>query len=254
MGKDKDKSAVNQRIITGIQGLDKHISGGFIRGSSNLVTGKTGTGKTAFSLSFLYAGAQRGEVGLYVTTEERIKDVKGDMMAMFGWDLDVLEKKGLMNFLSIMPTIPNKMMSSDKLAQLIKLYIFNLSNKIEIATKKSQAVRVVIDSMTLIEMFIRDEYYAKVAMMQLVEKLKNIGVTSLLTSTVPETSEALSGKGIVEFVVDSIIKLDFIPVTEEFKRTLLIRKMRRTNHSTLVHPMDITPGGLKLIDIKGIKS
>ena len=224
-----------------------------MKGSSNLVTGKTGTGKTAFSISFLYAGAQRGETGLYVTTEERVRDVKGDMLAMFGWDLDALEKKGSMHFLSIMPTIPNKMLSSDKLAQLIKLYIFNLSNKIEIAVRKSKAERVVIDSMTLIEMFIRDEYFAKVALMQIVEKLKGIGVTSVLTSTIPETSEALSGKGIVEFIVDSITKLDFIPVTEEFKRTLLIRKMRRTDHSTLVHPMDITPEGLKLIDIKGIR-
>jgi len=243
-----------ERTTTGIAGLDKHMEGGWARGSANLVTGKTGTGKTAFSLSFLYDGAQKGESGLYVTTEERVKDVKGDMAAMFGWDLDALEKKGKINFLSIMPTIPNKVISSDKLAQLIKLYIFNLSNKIEVAARKSKAQRVVIDSMTLIEMFIRDEYFAKVAMMQLVEKLKNIGVTSVLTSTVPETTEALSGKGIVEFIVDSIVKLDFIPVTEEFKRTLLIRKMRRTNHSTLVHPLDITPSGLKIVQVKSIKN
>lgn len=244
----------SERLTTGIMGLDKHMEGGWVKGSSNLVTGKTGTGKTAFSVSFLYDGAKRNEPGLYVTTEERVKDVKGDVLAMFGWELDPLEKKGMIQFLSIMPTIPNKMISSDKLAQLIKLYIFNLSNKIAIAIKKSKAERVVIDSMSLIEMFIRDEYFAKVAMMQLVEKLKNMGVTSVLTSTIPETTEALSGKGIVEFIVDSIVKLDFIPVTEEFKRTLLIRKQRRTNHSTLVHPMDITPNGLKLIEVKSIKN
>jgi len=241
------------RVTTGIGGLDKHIDGGLVKGSSNLITGKTGTGKTAFSMSFLYEGAVNKQPGLYVTTEERVSDIKGDVMSMFGWDLDPLEKNGMISFLAIMPTIPNKMISTEKLAQLIKLYVFNLSNKIEIAVRKSKAERVVIDSMTLIEMFIRDEYFAKVALMQLVEKLKSMGITSVLTSTIPETTEALSGKGIIEFVVDSIIKLDFIPVTEEFKRTLLIRKMRRTNHSTLVHPMDITPGGLNLIDIKGIK-
>jgi KaiC/GvpD/RAD55 family RecA-like ATPase len=241
------------RISTGIIGLDKLMQGGWVKGSSNLVTGKTGTGKTAFAMSFLCTGAMNKEPGLYVTTEERSRDVKGDILSMFGWDLDALEKKGMLNFMSIMPTIPTKVVSSEKLSQMIKIYMFNLSNKIEVAMRKTRAVRVVIDSVSLIEMFIKDEYFAKVALMSLVEKLKNLNVTSLLTTTIPETSEALSGKGIVEYIVDSIVKLDFIPVTEEFKRTLLIRKMRRTNHSTLVHPLDITPNGMKIIDIKGIK-
>jgi len=75
-------------------------------------------------------------------------------------------------------------------------------------------------------------------------------VTALLTGTVPETSEGLSGGGIIEYIVDSVIKLDFVPVAEEFKRTLTIRKMRRTDHSVLIHPFAITKDGLKIIEIK----
>lgn len=241
------------RLTTGIKGLDKYMKGGWVKGSVNLVSGKTGTGKTAFSMSFIYSGAQEGEPGVYVTTEEGIEDVKADIGSMFGWDLSAMEKKRLVSFLSIRPTLPTKTMTTDQINQIIKIYVFNLTAKIEDAIKAARAQRVVIDSMSLIEMFIKDEYFAKVALMQLVEKLKTLNVTALLTGTVPEASEALSGRGIIEYVVDSIVKLDFIPVTEEFKRTLLIRKMRRTDHSTLVHPLDISKDGMRIIDIKDIK-
>ena len=98
---------------------------------------------------------------------------------------------------------------------------------------------------------VKDEYLARAALMQLVGRLKETNeVTALFTGTIPEASEALSGGGIVEYIVDSVMKLDFVPVAEEFKRTLTIRKMRRTDHSTFIHPFDITKDGLKLIDLR----
>ncbi|MFH7882411.1 MAG: ATPase domain-containing protein [Candidatus Aenigmatarchaeota archaeon] len=79
---------------------------------------------------------------------------------------------------------------------------------------------------------------------------QSIDVTSILTGTVQEELNALSLSGIVEFLTDSIIKLDFVPIAEEFRRTLTIRKMRRTNHSVLIHPFKITKEGIKIIEIK----
>ncbi|MBL7160919.1 MAG: ATPase, partial [Candidatus Aenigmarchaeota archaeon] len=90
----------------------------------------------------------------------------------------------------------------------------------------------------------------RTVLINLIEKLKDRGITSLLTGTIPETSEGLSGGGIVEYLVDTVIKLDFVPVAEEFKRTLTIRKMRRTNHSILIHPFKIAKDGLRVISIK----
>ena len=85
--------------------------------------------------------------------------------------------------------------------------------------------------------------------MQLVDTLKESDVTAFLTGTIPETSEALSGGGIVEYIVDTVVKMEFVPVAEEFKRTLTIRKMRRTDHSTLIHPFEITKEGMRVIEI-----
>ncbi len=238
------------RVTTGVEGLDDKMEGGFFLGSSNLLTGKTGTGKTIFAASFLYKGALQGEPGVYVTTEQRKEDVKSDIEAMFGWDLPGLESKNLLKFVSIKPALPTKGIAQEDMARLVKSYVYNISDSIVGAVSEVKAKRVVLDSVSFIEMFIKDEYLARAALMQMVETLKEAGVTSVLTGTVPETSEALSGGGIVEYIVDTVVKMEFVPVAEEFKRTLTIRKMRRTDHSTLIHPIDITKDGLKVIEIK----
>jgi KaiC/GvpD/RAD55 family RecA-like ATPase len=238
-----------ERIKTGIIGLDDKIEGGFVLYSVNFVTGKTGTGKTAFAASFLYEGAKNGEPGLYVTTEESESDIKEDVKAMFGWDLESLERKGLIKFLHIKPTLPSRLASDEDLAKLTRLYVFDLGEKIAQMVSENKIKRLVLDSISIIEMFIKDDYLRKVAIMQLTEKLKELRVTSLITGTIQEESEALSFSGIVEFAADSVIKLDFVPVVEEFKRTLTVRKMRRTNHSILIHPFEITREGIKIIEI-----
>ena len=239
-----------ERVSTGVEGLDEKMEGGFFLGSSNLLTGKTGTGKTIFAASYLYKGALQGEPGVYVTTEQREIDVKNDIISMFGWDLGTLEKRGLIKFVSIKPALPTRGISQEDMARLVKSYVFGISDTIITAVNEVRAKRVVIDSVSFIEMFVKDEYLARAALTQMVETLKEAGVTSVLTGTLPEDSQALSGGGIIEYIVDTVIKMEFVPVAEEFKRTLTIRKMRRTNHSTLIHPIDITKDGLKVIEIK----
>lgn len=238
------------RVSTGITGLDEKMQGGFYLGSSNLIAGKTGTGKTIFCAAFLRHGALIEEPGVYVTTEQGAEDIKGDIFATFGWDMEALEQKKLIKFISIKPLFPSRAMSADDINKILKSYIYDIMDKIKASVNEIKAKRVVIDSMSIIEMFIRDVYLSRVAIMQLIENLKKLEVTSILTGTVPETSEALSSAGILEYLVDSVLKLDFVPVAEEFKRTLTIRKMRRTDHSTMIHPFEIAKFGLKIIEIK----
>jgi len=235
------------RISTGIEGLDEKVGGGFVPGSTILVTGKTGTGKTAFCSSFMYKSVSDGVPTVYLTTEESIDDLKGDINSMFGWNLEPLESKGMLKFISVRPTFPTK--TTVEMGQLAKLYIYEFYRKIEEAIKEIKAKRLIIDSISIIEMFIKDEYMSRAALLTLAEKLKQLGLTTIITGTVPETSEALSGGGIIEYLVDCIIKLDFVPVAERFRRTLTVRKMRRTDHSILIHPFEITKSGIRIMEI-----
>ncbi len=244
----EQKSSIVERVPTGIHGLDEKMEGGFVKGSVNLVVGKAGTGKTQFCSSFIYAGAMRGERGLYITTEEAVDGIKNDIKAMFGWDFDELEKQNLVRFVSIKPVFPERTTSED-ITMITRSYVLNVINKISVAVRELGAQRLVIDSISVLEMFIDDKYLARVALMSLTDKLRQMGVTTVMSGEIPETSEGLSGSGIIEYLVDAVIKLDFVPVSEEFKRTLTIRKMRRTNHSTLIHPFEITKEGIKIIEI-----
>ncbi len=238
-----------ERVPTGVQGLDELIEGGFVKGSVNLVVGKTGTGKTQFCCSFIHTGAMNNEPGVYVTTEEREVDIKNDMKAMFGWDFEELESQGLIKFVTMKPLFPEKPIA-DEIPRITKNYIYSIYETISQIVKEMNAKRLVIDSISVLEMFIHDRYLARVAIMNLMEKIRELGVTTLMSGEIPETEKGLSGSGIIEYLVDGVIKLDFVPVAEEFKRTLTIRKMRRTNHSTLIHPFEITPEGWRLIELE----
>jgi len=146
--------------------------------------------------------------------------------------------------------IPVNFDREEKMGRILKIYVYDLYEKIEGLVKKTKAKRLVIDSTTIIEMFIKDDYLRRVALMKLINDLKKLGITTIVTGSVPEGTDLLSMSGIIEFFVDSVIKLEFLPIAEEFKRTLTIRKMRRTDHSIYIHPFEIIKDGLKIIEIK----
>lgn len=235
-----------ERISTGVYGLDELIEGGYFKGSCVLITGKTGTGKTLFSASFVYSGALLGEKAVYITTEETEEDLIEDVQSTFkDWYFKEQVENGLIKVVSIKPVLLDT--NEIEMSRFLKLYIHSILENLKKYASEEEIKRVVIDSVSMIELFLKDPYIAKVGLSLLIDALKKLKVTSILTGTIEEGSEKLSGSGIIEFIVDGVIKLDFVPVTEEFQRTLVIRKMRRTNHSTLVHPFQITPSGIRVL-------
>jgi circadian clock protein KaiC len=83
------------RVPTGIAGFDGLVEGGLPKGRSILITGEPGTGKTIFSLQFLFEGLLRGERGIYVAADEEPMDIL-EQAASLGWNLEeYVEKKEL---------------------------------------------------------------------------------------------------------------------------------------------------------------
>lgn len=235
------------RVKTGIINLDDKMGGGFVEGSVNLVMGRTGTGKTTFCCCFMYQGAVNGEPTIYLTTEERIEDIKKDMESVFKWNFNSLEKKSLINFLSIKPMVPS--VDVEHTSRLAKSYVSELLRKITDAMERTKAKRVIIDSISVIQLFINDQYLSRIILTSLMDKLRETGTTTVISGTLGEGEKSIVGAHLIESTVDSVIKLDFVPVAEDFKRTLNVRKMRRTNHSTLIYPFEITPKGVKIIEL-----
>ncbi len=82
------------KLRTGIPGLDDLIGGGIPEGSTTLISGRSGSGKTIFGIQYLYNGAsEHDEPGILVTLEVRPNDLRAEAL-QFGWDLSELEKAG----------------------------------------------------------------------------------------------------------------------------------------------------------------
>jgi len=216
------------KVSSGIPGLDELMSGGFEEGSINLVTGKTGTGKSIFSAQFLYNGAvEKKERGLYLTTGETIKNIK-KQSEHFGWDFDELEKKGAIKIMEIEP--------------------FDIETLIERITDNIESVkasRVVIDSVSMFELYMHEPFKIRKSLYKVLQRLRDMGKTVLVVAEILEESKGLSRFGVVEFMVDSVILLQYLGIAK-YKRSLLIRKMRMTDHSTDIHPFEITPKGITI--------
>jgi len=222
----KETSKDFERIPTGIPGLDKLIEGGFVKGSTVLVSGAAGTGKSIFCAQFLLEGLKKGENCMYITLEERPEDIIGDVKR-FGWDFQ-------------------KHIDSKKLILEYQdpFQITDITSPLLDKIKEHKIQRVVVDSTAVFGMYYKEAFEVRKQLFKLLNGLKDIGVTSVLTSELPEESKRLGKFGVEEFVVDGVILLHFLGIGEKNYHSLQIRKMRRTNHEKDVYPMEIGKDGI----------
>ena len=221
------------RIPSGIKGFDKLIEGGIEKDSINLVVGDSGSGKSIFSMQFLVEGLKRGEKCLFVTFEEKKKEVYEDM-ARFGWDLEKYEKEGKFFFLEYNP-------------EKVKMMIEEGGGEIESLVLKQKISRLVIDSITSFSLLFEDELEKREAALTLFDLIKRWGITTILTLQ-ENPIERKSGSSPIEFEADSIILMYFIKKGNKRERFIEIYKMRGTDHSTETHKMEITEKGIEILD------
>lgn len=229
---------------TGIKGFDKLVGGGFPKGSTILLSGTPGTGKTIFALEYLYNGTLKfNEKSLFVTFEER-KENLINQASQFGWDLEALEKKGLLNIMEIY--------SSDINKYTVKSIIDSV-NKLEIK-------RVVIDSLSTLSINtptiyedlnkLGESFAIKKFIYNFIDQLRSLkGITTILISQTIDENQ-LSRDTVSDFICDGIINLVYATMGGEFSRSLLVRKMRRVKNDEDIHPLEIGNKGLVVHSLK----
>ncbi len=233
----------DNKIKTGIKGFDELIKGGFPKGSTILLSGTPGTGKTIFALEYLYNGATKfNENGLYVTFEEKKDNLKAQAK-QFGWNLDQLEKSGKLRVLHI----PTSSISKNTVKDVIE------------RANQFKAKRLVIDSLSTLSINTpttytnvneMNEYTIKRFIYTFIDELKQLkSITSLLISQVTD-EKRLSRDTISEFICDGIVYIIYESMGGEFSRSLIVRKMRQVKNDEDVHPLEISKKGLVVHSIK----
>jgi len=217
------------RVKTGIPGLDELIEGGFPESSSILLAGSSGTGKTIFCLEYLYKGAiDYDEPGMYATLEEGPHNLWWNMQR-FRWNFLPLQKDNKIQILKFDPRPDD----TDMDAQLSKI--------VEKAHEMG-AKRLVIDSITALMFWTQKSEKVRYSIYNLVDQLRSINCTTVLTCETTGGKSAVSRFGVEEFLTDGVIQLFFNPPN----RAAFIRKMRGTDHSKKIHPLDINENGISI--------
>lgn len=214
----------SSRTSTGINGLDKKIDKGFLKGTVTGLLGPSGIGKTTMGLEFIINGARQfNDTGIHYSLEESVQEMLNNANRL-GYDVKESEKNGKLYFRNIYPEETNL----DALILLIKQDI-----------EKIKPSRIVIDSITSLESLYPEETY------YLVKRLVNLCQIHEITAIFTFLTTTLTDYDIpnrkISSIVQNIILLKFEELDRKIKRSLLILKMRGTYHDNSVLEFAISP-------------
>lgn len=226
-------SVTTERISSGVPRLDSMLEGkGYYRGSSVLVSGTAGTGKSSLAAHISDAACKRGERVLYFALEESPAQIIRNMRSI-GKDLEQWQKKGLMLFHSQRPTYSGL---EEYLTQMYKI----------VNSFKPQVV--IIDP---ISSFIvgSNDYEAKSMVMRMVDFLKMNGITGFFTNLTTGQNNQENTEINISSLIDTWLLLRTFELNGERNRGLYILKSRGMANSNQIREFVLTKQGIELLDV-----
>jgi circadian clock protein KaiC len=216
------------RCKTRITRLDDILGPGIPWGSSLLIAGVAGTGKTVLSLEFVYQGAKAGEKGIlfsFEETEERLRAAAEGL----GWDLGHEIDRGMIEVVFIpQPDI------------MVEAHLLMMRERIEALKAK----RVVIDSVSVFLHKVSDPQVSREKMFHLCSIVQNAQAVGFFPTDIPYGSPQVSRFGVEETVVDGVIILTSTEEGQDRERYIEVYKLRNTAHLKGRHNMVIGQGGV----------
>ncbi|MRR54050.1 MAG: circadian clock protein KaiC [Deltaproteobacteria bacterium] len=228
-----DHPASSERVSTGVPRLDTMLGGkGYYRGSSILVTGTAGTGKSSLAAHFVAAACRRGERCLYFAFEESQNQIIRNMRSI-GIDLEQWVNKGLLEFRNSRPTLYG-----------LEMHLVTMHKAIEVL---NPAIVVVDPISNLVAAASLTE--VKSMLSRLIDYLKMKQITTFctdLTSAADSLERTEVGNS---SLVDTWLLLQVLEGSGERNRGLYILKSRGMKHSNQVREFCLSDNGIQLRDV-----
>ncbi|MFA4877974.1 MAG: KaiC domain-containing protein [Methanoregula sp.] len=215
-----------ERVKVGIVGLDDMLGGGLIAGSICSIIGTYGTGKTTFSLEFVWDGLKKGESIIYISLEEREERILY-YMKQKGWDVAPFLNKTLF-VIKLDPTDFN-------------LANNRIKNELPKLIQKVKASRVVIDPISLFEDLFTTDSERRQEMFRFIEGLRDKQCTIVMTSETDRDNVFSSRHALIEYLSDTVILLRYVRPSDlsDVHLALEVVKMRMSAHSREIKPYDL---------------
>jgi circadian clock protein KaiC len=217
------------RISSGIAPLDTMLAEGYAPGSSTLVAGPSGAGKTLMGLHFIFSGAANGEPGVIATLQENPVQLQR-VARGFGWSID--DER-----VAVMHRSPNDVYIDEWVYELLEL------------VETTGATRVMIDSLSDLQYATPDPVRFREFIYSLTQRLSRAGISPIMTSEIPDLFQVgrLAEYGI-SHLSDNVVLLQYLRAESRLLRTVTILKSRASAHDPEVREFDITPDGIVLGD------
>ena len=228
-----DHPAPVERISTGITRLDGMLGGlGFFRGSSVLLSGTSGVGKTSVAAHFVDAACRRGERCLYFAFEESPRQIVRNMRSI-GIDLEPWTRKGLLQFQAARPTyggIEQHLLVTHRCVSSFRPSV------------------VVVDPITNL-LTVSTLHEVRSMLTRMVDFLKTQQITALFTSLTAAGGDLEATEADVSSLMDSWLLMRSIEVGGEVNRAMYVLKSRGMVHSNQIREFLLTDDGLRLLDV-----
>jgi circadian clock protein KaiC len=228
-----DHTVSNERISSGIPRLDNMLAGqGFYRGSTILISGTAGTGKTSFATKFAESACKRGERCLYLAFEESANQIVRNMKSI-GTDLSPWVKKGKLKFHASRPTLYG-----------LEMHLVTIHNLISDFKPRI----VIVDPVSNLTA-VGTSVEVKSVLTRLFDYLKASHVTTLLTDLVHFGSGLERTNEEISSLIDTWVLLRDIEINGERNRGLYILKSRGMAHSNQIREVLLSDSGIDLVEV-----
>lgn len=231
-----------ERIPTGIRGFE-HISlGGLVKGRTTLLVGSSGSGKTLFATELLYrAITEFNRPGVFVTFEEKPADIVRNVQQL-NWNLSDTIRNGKLIIL-------DASMERGVVQEAGSYDLSGIIAQIVDAIQEVGAEFVVLDSLGALFYQFENPGILRREILRLTDKLREMGVTSIMTAERVEEYGPISRFGIEEFVSDCVVVLRHQLMDEKVRRTIQIYKLRGDRHHKDEFPFTIESQGIVILPL-----
>jgi circadian clock protein KaiC len=219
-----------ERVSTGVQGLDEMLDGGLWRGSTTLLAGPSGAGKTTIGLQFALAGVMRGEPTLYINFQENPTQLERTIRAL-GVDLEEARANGL------------DLVYASPVELQIDSIIVDMFRRIQ----QRGVRRLVVDALGDLAAAATDAQRLHDYLYALVQHFAVSKITSVLNFET--TGNAIAGDGLqnaMSYLSDNVLLLT-LDGEERTRRRLRVLKTRGSAHDPMVREVEITAAGLSVL-------
>ncbi len=219
---------------------------GVERGSTILLSGGTGTGKTTFCLQSIYYAAKNGEKGIFISFEEEPEKIKKHMKKNFGWNFYKLEKKGLVAIIKFDPVT---------IARQVEEALLQKTGGLKIEFKRLELPfvpdRIAVDNLSALSIAFEEEEGYRKYIRELFETLEENNSVNFVIAETEQNPKIYSRTGIEEFLADGVIVMYNLKKDGKRENAIEILKLRSSKHVKKMVPYKMGPNGIELILSKG---